>query len=126
LSNKQVCLIDYKGLNSYLARMDDSAVDRLYRAFGNQMRAQRDLCEMTQEQLGELIGLSRTSITNIERGRQHVSLHHIFAIAEALKISPAALLPPSEITTNTEELDLSFLPGNDADIAEWIKQVARK
>ena len=81
---------------------------------------------MTQEQLGELIGLSRTSVTNIERGRQHVSLHHIFAIAEALKVSPAALLPPGETTTNTVELDLSTLLEDNADIAEWAKQVAMK
>jgi len=106
--------------------MSDSLVDRLYRAFGDQVKAYRDQSEMTQQQLGELVGLSRTSITNIERGRQHVSLHHIFAIAGALKVSPAALLPPAETVGNGDNLDLGVLLEDDADIAEWIRRVARK
>ena len=48
---------------------------------------------MTQERLGRLVGLSRTSITNIEKGRQHISLHQLFAIAEALRVRPDMLLP---------------------------------
>lgn len=79
---------------------------------------------MTQEKLGRLVGLSRTSITNIERGHQHVSLHHIFAIAEALRVPPDALLP--EVTARKGESDVaSRLPPNtEPEVAKWAEKVA--
>jgi transcriptional regulator with XRE-family HTH domain len=39
------------------------------------------------------LGLSRTSITNIERGRQPIQLHTLYKIAEVLGVEPTALLP---------------------------------
>jgi transcriptional regulator with XRE-family HTH domain len=41
--------------------------------------------------------MTRTSITNIESGRQKVQLHTLYAIADALDVSPEALLPAAEI-----------------------------
>jgi transcriptional regulator with XRE-family HTH domain len=37
--------------------------------------------------------LSRTSITNIERGRQPVQLHTLYKIAALFDVEPTALLP---------------------------------
>jgi len=48
---------------------------------------------MTQEQLANSVRLTRTSITNIERGRQKLLLHTLADIAEALRVEPASLLP---------------------------------
>ena len=42
------------------------------RALGGRIRAARDRAGVKQEQLAQAVGLSRTSITNIERGRQGV------------------------------------------------------
>jgi len=81
---------------------------------------------MTQEKLGKLIGLSRTSITNIERGRQHATLHHLFAIGDALNVAPAALLPSSDMILQEAELDTPVLLEVDQDIANWAKRVVRK
>lgn len=53
--------------------------------------------EMTQEELGRQVGLTRTSITNIERGRQRVQVHTLYAIAGALRVQPAELLPGTEV-----------------------------
>jgi len=39
------------------------------------------------------LGLSRTSITNIERGRQPIQLHTLYKIADVLGVEPTALLP---------------------------------
>lgn len=50
---------------------------------------------MTQARLAELVGLERTSITNIEKGMQKVPLHVLYRICEALRVSPADMLPPS-------------------------------
>ncbi len=51
---------------------------------GGIIKAMRRQCGMTQKQLAELVGLERTSITNIERGNQVLSVTTITAIADAL------------------------------------------
>jgi transcriptional regulator with XRE-family HTH domain len=70
-------------------------LDALYRAFGNLVRLSREQRPdpLSQEKLGRLVGLSRTSITNIEKGRHHIALHQLLAFARALKVRPEALLP---------------------------------
>ena len=66
----------------------------LYAAFGELVLAhRRRLAGMTQAELGRRIGLSRTSVTNIEQGRHHVSLAQFVRIATVLEVSPEALLP---------------------------------
>jgi DNA-binding XRE family transcriptional regulator len=61
--------------------MQPKSVDSLYFAFGNLIRLHRERAPaMTQEKLGNLVGLSRTSIVNIEKGRQHISLHQLFVL----------------------------------------------
>ena len=70
--------------------------DRLYRLFGSRVRALREGKNVTQEELAKRVDLSRTSITNIEKGRQRVLLHQMVEIAQALDAEPAALMPPPE------------------------------
>jgi transcriptional regulator with XRE-family HTH domain len=67
--------------------------DDLYIAIGKRIRAARERVGLTQEALGDLVGLGRTSITNIERGRQRMTVHALFGLAEAVGEAPAALLP---------------------------------
>ena len=47
---------------------------------------------LTQQQLGSMTGLGRTSITNIEQGRQNTSLANVFAIFDALGFKPVITL----------------------------------
>lgn len=49
---------------------------------------------MTQQELATAIGLTRTSIANLEAGRQRIPLHILYAIAEALGVAPTVLMPP--------------------------------
>lgn len=51
---------------------------------GGIIKAMRRQFGMTQKQLAEAIGQERTSITNIERGNQVLSVTTITAIADAL------------------------------------------
>jgi transcriptional regulator with XRE-family HTH domain len=71
-------------------------VDLLYREFGALLRDSRRKAGLTQAQVADRVGLSRTSITNIEKGRQHVLLHQVFLLASAVGISPSALLPQAQ------------------------------
>lgn len=63
------------------------------RALGGRIRAARDRAGVKQEQLAQAVGLSRTSITNIERGRQGVQVYLLVRIAEVLGRPAAELLP---------------------------------
>jgi transcriptional regulator with XRE-family HTH domain len=49
---------------------------------------------LSQEELAHRAGLHRTYISSIERSERNVSLENIFAIAEALGVTPADLLNP--------------------------------
>ena len=71
--------------------MDDS----LYRLFGDRVRKLREKRKVTQEELARRVELSRTSITNIEKGRQRVLLHQLVDIASALDAKPGDLMPKS-------------------------------
>jgi transcriptional regulator with XRE-family HTH domain len=68
-----------------------------YQMFGSRVRALREKRNVTQEELGRRVDLSRTSIVNIEKGRQRILLHQIVDIADALDARPVELLPkPAE------------------------------
>ena len=67
-------------------------IQPVYRMLGIKMEQVRTTLGMTQAELGEKCGLGRTSIVNIEKGRQRILLHDIEAIAAALHVSPKHLL----------------------------------
>jgi len=60
---------------------------------GRLIRARRKQINVTQEGLAERVNLTRTSITNIEKGRQKIQVHTLFDIAAALDVSANVLLP---------------------------------
>jgi transcriptional regulator with XRE-family HTH domain len=79
-------------------------VDRLYKQFGQQLRQARSDAKLTQDEVAERVGLKRTSITNIECGRQHIALHQLFLLASAVGTAPEALLPDAQ-AANEELFD---------------------
>jgi transcriptional regulator with XRE-family HTH domain len=74
--------------------------DSIYATIGLAIRSRRDLIGMTQASLAEKTGLSRTSVTNIERGGQALLVHQLLEIARALRVSPTSLLPSSVPAAN--------------------------
>jgi transcriptional regulator with XRE-family HTH domain len=69
--------------------------DEICKRFGKLLAGRRTEARMSQEAFAKAVGLSRTSITNIERGRQPISLHTLYFMADILGIEPADLLPPA-------------------------------
>jgi DNA-binding XRE family transcriptional regulator len=67
--------------------------EAFYIEVGKRIRSRRDELKIPQETLASDVGLTRTSITNIEKGRQKLLLHTFFDIARTLKTEPGALLP---------------------------------
>lgn len=47
---------------------------------------------LTQAQIAEKMGYSRTSITNLESGRQDLPVHKIYELAGILKVEPKDLI----------------------------------
>jgi transcriptional regulator with XRE-family HTH domain len=72
--------------------------EKLYAALGAAVRRTRQWQEVTQAELGARVGLSRTSITNLEKGRQRIQVHTLVAIADALGIQPDDLLKAVPVT----------------------------
>jgi transcriptional regulator with XRE-family HTH domain len=73
-------------------------MELLYKEFGDRLRARRKAAKLTQSELAERVGLTRTSITNIEAGRQHVVLHQLFMLASKVGAEPHELLPREPAT----------------------------
>lgn len=61
------------------------------RRFGNNVRAQREAQELSQEQLAERADLDRTYISGIERGVRNLSLLNVVRLAKALKTTASEL-----------------------------------
>jgi transcriptional regulator with XRE-family HTH domain len=75
-----------------------------YRQLGKNIQRCRKDRDLSQERLASLVGLTRTSLTNIEKGRQHPPLHTLCEIIEHLQVDivdllprPAAIKEPSDI-----------------------------
>lgn len=67
-------------------------IDPFYRRFGETFKQHRERRKLTQDDIAKAVGLSRTSITNIECGRQKLLLHQVFDLAAAVGVPPSALL----------------------------------
>ena len=64
---------------------------------GMRVKAAREAAGMTQEQLAQLIGLTRTSVTNIEFGRQELTVTRLAIVAEMLKLDLADLVRADDL-----------------------------
>lgn len=69
----------------------------LYQEFGMSMANQRRRLHFSQSQFAAKVGLSRTSITNIECGRQPIQLHQLYLFASILQVDVAKLLPKENL-----------------------------
>jgi transcriptional regulator with XRE-family HTH domain len=70
-----------------------------YAAVGRRIAARRN-GRLTQEALATKTSLTRTSIINIEKGRQQILLHTLVDIANALQVSPIELIPETDSIEN--------------------------
>lgn len=71
-----------------------------YRLLGLRIKEAREKHRplITQECLADSIGMSRTSVVNIEQGRHHIQVHTLIEIAKQLKVHLQELIP--EISAN--------------------------
>jgi transcriptional regulator with XRE-family HTH domain len=96
---------------------------RVQRAFGARLKSVREAKGELQKLLGDQLCLSRTSVSNIERGTHRVFLDQAYTAAHALGVEISELLPPvsevfAEIAVHTASDDP--LPASAADNAREI------
>jgi DNA-binding XRE family transcriptional regulator len=72
------------------------SVSKLYLHIGTQIAETRQRTWMSQECLARAVGVSRSTISTIEKGAQQVYVHTLVKIAAVLKINLENLLPDNE------------------------------
>src|SRR5215472_2378364 len=65
-----------------------------YKQVGENIRKSRAKLDKSQDEVAMTVGLQRSSISNIEKGRQKLLLHTFIEIAGALQTEPSNLLAP--------------------------------
>lgn len=76
--------------------MEQQHIDTIYSIIGSRIREYRKKTQLSQEDLAFEVDVSRTSIVNIERGRQRLPIHLLWNIADVLDVEPSSFLPERE------------------------------
>lgn len=93
--------------------------DEIYRGVGRKLRQTRENQHLSQESLAKRLGISRTSMVNIEAGRQRAPLHLLWQIAELLETKLPLLIPsPEELLVPRNQTVL------DRELMKQIEEVA--
>lgn len=75
-----------------------------YAEVGRRVTIHRTTCGLTQAELADKVTLTRSSIANLEAGRQAVPLYKLDEIARLTGVSLTSLLPGNEIEGRPLEL----------------------
>jgi transcriptional regulator with XRE-family HTH domain len=96
--------------------------DRFYVDFGRRVRAAREQQGLTQQALADTLGLTRSSVANIEAGRQRALLHMTAAVSAATGVPAADLLPDKAALTAPPSLrrDLERLSDTNREAVEML------
>jgi transcriptional regulator with XRE-family HTH domain len=101
--DKHVCYIDTQGRGcNNVCKVNSDSEKAFYSAFGLMLSEARRKKRISQEMLADELGLSRTSITNIEKGRQPVQLYSLYLIARLLRTDVKDLLPSATVFDRPE------------------------
>ena len=98
----------------------------VYRDFGRRLKGARKKAGLTQSELADRVRLSRTSITNIERGSQRILLHTFFTIAAAVGSPPLDLLPDAADNERDSPVPEKILAKLSAPEREFVRRIVRQ
>jgi transcriptional regulator with XRE-family HTH domain len=72
--------------------VDDAWISQFYALVGDKVRSARLTADISQALLAKRVGLTRSSIANLEAGRQRIALHLLVLIAQALNAEVQEIL----------------------------------
>lgn len=96
-----------------------SEVDRLV---GDRIRRRRILMGLTQDQLGDALGISYQQIQKYETGANRVSAGRLYLIAESLEVSPGWFFDPVKSDASSDDFDEL---GSSRLLMEFVRSFAR-
>lgn len=64
----------------------DRRMEGIIKSFGEEVRKARETANLTSAQLGNLIGMKQSLISEIENGKRNLTLYSILALSEKLSI----------------------------------------
>jgi transcriptional regulator with XRE-family HTH domain len=85
------------------SKMQADEKEKFYRLIGERIKDARLKSNLTQENFANFLGLSRVSVVNIEKGRQHPPIHLLWTIAKVLNTSVVELIPTIESEESSSE-----------------------
>lgn len=92
--------------------------ERFHSQLGTIIRARREQVGLTQDQVALALSLSRTSIVNIEKGRQRIIAFQLVRLANILRCEVVDLLPPNAPPPEDEVRQL--LLGQRPSVVDWV------
>jgi DNA-binding XRE family transcriptional regulator len=94
-SRKNVHRIDPARALLLIQSNPETAVPKtgFYRKLAERVRARREALGLTQAELAEKADVSRSSIANLETGRQAILVHQFVGLAKALELPWTELMP---------------------------------
>ena len=96
----------------------------LYNLIGERVRRQRVQMDMTQAQLADAVGVLRTSIANIEAGRQKPPLHLLYKLCMELGVEVADILPSNAVISQPTTVTIEGTPKEEfPKTAEFLMQL---
>jgi transcriptional regulator with XRE-family HTH domain len=101
----------------------------LYEILGERLKQRRLEAGLTQAQLADAAGVLRTSVTNIEAGRQKPPLHLLYRMCVALDVEVSSILPPNEEVAGESAVPFGIYDDSDElppQLAELFKGVGKE
>jgi transcriptional regulator with XRE-family HTH domain len=94
--------------------------DQFYIELGNRLRVKREKSELTQAEVAEAAGISRTSLTNIEGGRQRILVDQLAVICNKLNTTMDDIVPTGAMKPKKVQDKLTKIPV----VASFLQSVA--
>lgn len=79
----------------------------VYTNLGKMLRKHRELLRLSQSDIAKASGMLRTSVSNIEAGRQKPPLHVLYVLCQILKVEVADVLPKLSSVTGVVIVDIA-------------------
>lgn len=86
----------------YFYIVNEREINALYRELGLRIAKIRKSQQLNQEDFGKQFNLSRTSVVNIEKGRQRPSIHLLYDIKRSFNIKIEDLIPDTFLSSEQD------------------------
>lgn len=103
-----------------------SAIGKLVqRGFGERLQRARNRVSRKQHTLAADLHITRTSVSNIERGRHRVFLDQVYIAAHSLGVSIEELLPPLSDVFSEDTISFASDASVSNDSAKAVTEIAQ-